>query len=150
MNRSTLEGGNGHPLQYSCLEKPMDREAWQVTVQRVAKSWTQLSTHAREHSGRAERKDALQGWHSIYTKDLTLYSLMKWNSWNTSLFFNFTPSMSICHSYTHHVCICMCVYISCIQMANRHGRSEILKKNYVLGASLVAQTLKHLPAMRET
>ena len=36
-------GGKGNPLQYSCLEKPMDREAWWATVNRVAKSQTQLS-----------------------------------------------------------------------------------------------------------
>ena len=36
------EGGNGCPLQYSCLENPMDRGAWQVTVRGVAKSQTQL------------------------------------------------------------------------------------------------------------
>ena len=35
--------GNGNPLQYSCLENPMDRGAWQVTVHGVAKSRTQLS-----------------------------------------------------------------------------------------------------------
>ena len=35
--------GNGNPLQYSCLENPMDRGAWQITVHRVAKSWTQLN-----------------------------------------------------------------------------------------------------------
>ena len=35
-------GGNGNPLQYSCLEYPMDRGAWQATEQRVIKSWTQL------------------------------------------------------------------------------------------------------------
>ena len=35
--------GNGNPLQYSCLENPMDRGAWQATVHGVAKSWTQLS-----------------------------------------------------------------------------------------------------------
>ena len=34
--------GNGNPLQYSCLENPMDRGAWWATVHRVAKSWTQL------------------------------------------------------------------------------------------------------------
>ena len=34
--------GNGHPLQYSCLENPMDRGAWRATVHRVAKSWTQM------------------------------------------------------------------------------------------------------------
>jgi len=33
--------GEGHdnPLQYSCLENPMGRGAWQVTVYRVANSW---------------------------------------------------------------------------------------------------------------
>ena len=29
--------GNGHPLQYSCLENPMDRGAWQATVHEVTK-----------------------------------------------------------------------------------------------------------------
>ena len=36
--------GNGNPLQYSCLENPMDREAWWATVHGVTKSWMQLST----------------------------------------------------------------------------------------------------------
>ena len=35
-------GGHGNPLQYSCLENPLDRGAWQATVHRVAKSWTRL------------------------------------------------------------------------------------------------------------
>ena len=35
--------GNGNPLQYSCLENPMDREAWQTTVHGIAKSWARLS-----------------------------------------------------------------------------------------------------------
>ena len=35
-------GEHGNPLQYSCLENPMDREAWQATVHRVTESWTQL------------------------------------------------------------------------------------------------------------
>ena len=35
-----LEKGNGNPLQYSCLQNPMDRGVWRATVQRVAKSWT--------------------------------------------------------------------------------------------------------------
>ena len=34
--------GNGYPLQYSCLENPMDRVAWRAIVHRVAKSQTQL------------------------------------------------------------------------------------------------------------
>ena len=35
--------GNGTPLQYSCLEKPMDGGAWWAAVQGVAESWTRLS-----------------------------------------------------------------------------------------------------------
>ena len=33
----SLGKGNGNPLQYSCLENPMDREAWQATVHGAAK-----------------------------------------------------------------------------------------------------------------
>ena len=39
-------GGNGNPLQCSCLENPTDREAWWATVHGVAKSRTQLSRPA--------------------------------------------------------------------------------------------------------
>ena len=35
--------GNGTPLQYSCLENPMDRGAWCTAVHGVPKSWTGLS-----------------------------------------------------------------------------------------------------------
>ena len=37
------EKGNGNPLQHSCLENSMDREAWWVTVHGVTKCWVQLS-----------------------------------------------------------------------------------------------------------
>ena len=39
----SLEGRNGTPLQYSCLENPMDGGAWDATVDGVTKSRTQLS-----------------------------------------------------------------------------------------------------------
>ena len=35
--------GNGNPLQYSCLENSMGREAWRATVHGVPKIWTRLS-----------------------------------------------------------------------------------------------------------
>ena len=42
LGRSTGKG-NGYPLQYSCLENPMDRGAWRATVHGIAKSQTRLS-----------------------------------------------------------------------------------------------------------
>ena len=36
-------GGHGNPLQYSCLEIPMDRGAWQAAVHGIAKGCTRLS-----------------------------------------------------------------------------------------------------------
>ena len=47
----SLGGGRGNPLQYSCLENPMDSGAWWAIVHRVAASQTrlkQLSTHSLE------------------------------------------------------------------------------------------------------
>ena len=47
-------GGHGNPLQYSCLENPMDRGTWWAAVHKVAKSRTLLKhlsmrTHGRAH-----------------------------------------------------------------------------------------------------
>ena len=42
LGRSSGEG-NGYPLQYSCLENPMDRGAWQATIPEIAKSQSQLN-----------------------------------------------------------------------------------------------------------
>ena len=46
-------GGHDNPLQYSCLEKPMDRGAWRAAFHRVTKSWTWLikteHTHEKIH-----------------------------------------------------------------------------------------------------
>ena len=42
-SRKSPGGGNGDPLQYSCLKNPIDRGAWWATVQKVEMSQTQLS-----------------------------------------------------------------------------------------------------------
>ena len=51
LDRSPGEG-NGNPLQYSCLENPMDGEAWWATVHGIAKSQTRLRdfTHSLTHT----------------------------------------------------------------------------------------------------
>ena len=42
------EGGNDNPVQYSCLENPMERGAWQATVHRVTRVGHNLATKERE------------------------------------------------------------------------------------------------------
>ena len=42
-------GGHGNPLQYSCLENPTDRGAWQATVHGIAKSQTSLKQFITHH-----------------------------------------------------------------------------------------------------
>ena len=43
LNNSAMTGeGNGNPLQYSCLENPVDRGAWWAAVHRVIQSRTRL------------------------------------------------------------------------------------------------------------
>ena len=53
---------NGNPLQYSCLENPMDKGAWQTTVHGVAKSDTTelLTTHTHTYMV----TDILSSWHT--------------------------------------------------------------------------------------
>ena len=46
---SSPKGVHGNPLQYSCLENPMDRGAWWATVHRVTKSWTRLKCLSTAH-----------------------------------------------------------------------------------------------------
>ena len=71
--------GNGNPLQYPCLENPMDRGAWWATVHRVAKSRTRLkrlSTHScrvktQKAGGRLKtRKTALTKTQPYWHPDL--------------------------------------------------------------------------------
>ena len=50
-------GGDGNPLQYSCLENPRDGGAWWATVHGVAKSQTRLSRHIPGCLHQALRED---------------------------------------------------------------------------------------------
>ena len=54
-------GGNGNPLQYSCLKNPKDRGAWRATVHEVSKSLPRLSDYAQMWSVRGKRKGESRG-----------------------------------------------------------------------------------------
>ena len=49
----SLGGGHGNPLQYSCLENPMDRGARQAIVHGVVKSWTRLKRLSMDNNREA-------------------------------------------------------------------------------------------------
>ena len=56
-----LRGGHGNPLQYSCLENPVDRGTWQATVHKVTKSWTRLNPFSVQHARRELRSHVWRG-----------------------------------------------------------------------------------------
>ena len=50
---------NGNPLQYPCLENPMDGGAWQTTVHGVAKSWSDFTFTSLSCMGKHEKKNMI-------------------------------------------------------------------------------------------
>ena len=69
--------GHGNPLQYSCLENPMDREAWWDTIHRVAESQTQLKRFSTHRMGKWQPTPVLLPGKSHGQKSLVDYS--PWN-----------------------------------------------------------------------
>ena len=82
--RDPLEKGNGNPLQYSCLENPMDRGTWWVIVCGVAESWPWLSDCRFTSWMNKYMKRPLHYWeHAIicrWQKENASYSHTKGNS----------------------------------------------------------------------
>ena len=60
--------GNGNPLQYSCLENPLDGGAWQTTAHGVTQSQTQLSdfTFTFQYSRQENPVDRGAWWATVY------------------------------------------------------------------------------------
>ena len=65
LGRSPREG-NGNPLQYSCLENPMDGGAWQATVHGVTKSRIRLSNFTQSLGALVRRVGVTKGENAQY------------------------------------------------------------------------------------
>ena len=62
----SLGGGNGNPLQYSCLGNLMDRGVWRATIHGVTKSWALNSNWTTTNQSQKLKTHSLeaQGWYS--------------------------------------------------------------------------------------
>ena len=95
--------GNGNPIQYSCLENPMDRGVWQATVHRFTKSQTRLSDLTLFQ---ILKDDAVKVLHSICQQ---IWKTQQWpQNWKRSVFI---PKERQCqrifklpHNCTHITC----------------------------------------------
>ena len=79
---SSPGGGHGNPLQYSCLENPMDRGAWWAAIQWVARSWTRLKRLGMQAC--TVREEALElvepGFKSKSCPNLCSFCFYEWSS----------------------------------------------------------------------
>ena len=89
--RITPGGRHGNPLQYSCLENPLDRGAWWAMVHRVAKSQTRLNTH--DKNGRVAIPST---WLCPCLKPLKVTETWPQFPAPTLNRFNYFTSMSLC------------------------------------------------------
>ena len=113
-------GGNGNSLQYSCLENPLDRGAWQALVHGVAKNWTRLSNWAHTHS-LCSRHDVfgLKKQNSISNYDVETQSTI-WvifQQREPCMLLWVLPSSLLAGSYLHPQAFPF-VYLFCCQILN--------------------------------
>ena len=98
-------GGHGNPLQYFCLENPLDSRAWQATVHGVAKSWTRLNSTIQHRAGikkdpapaRGSREEALA---CLFQRLMAAYTpwLVATHALLICLRGHVVVSSSVCHS----------------------------------------------------
>ena len=96
-------GGHGNPLQYSCLENPMDRGAQQATVQEGAESETQLSMPAHMHikwaaNWRTKVAGSLQGVSDPSLPTLPSEDNCEFSHTGATLSLTLTPSRPLAYS----------------------------------------------------
>ena len=128
--------GNGTPLQYSCLENPMDGGAWKASVHGAAKSRARQRDFTFTHWRRKWQPTPVFLPGESHGFSLELYKKKLYNFKSPILIYKkYYMSFSILthiHVYTYiHILCYMYIYIYAIQ----------------LWASLVAQWVKNLPSV---
>ena len=84
---SCIGEGNGNPLQYSCLENPMDAGAWWAAIYGVAQSWTRLKRLSSSSSSYLEtdlfshRVYGTPGRSCLPSFPLCIWLLCFWHVW---------------------------------------------------------------------
>ena len=123
----------GNPLQYSCLENPMDRGGWRAAVHRVAKSWTRLSAHV-----------LLMNWTLYYYKRSFFFqdgSFCPEHLFYLMQIIDFSAEfwlMLACYILFHHF-VLIFVSISCVSCKQNKVRSCFL---YVLRIHLLMRSFQ--------
>ena len=135
--------GNGTPLQYSCLENPMDRGAWWAAVHGVAKSRTWLSDFTftfhfmhwrrkwqptpvflpRESQGRGTR------WAAVYGVAQSRTRLKRLSSSSSSSSITRTRARAHTHTHTRRGKLKNIRYLCHLGVRTQQGYSETLKFN---------------------
>ena len=83
----SLGKGNGYPLQYSCLENPVARGAWQAAIHGVEKSQTRLSTqHTHTHTSSCYSFGTRFLQYDVELQYLTFFKFLLENSTNVFSF----------------------------------------------------------------
>ena len=128
-------GGHGNPFQYSCLENPMDRDAWQVLVGRVTRSCTQLkwlSTHAFKFFTVPTRPCGSRLCHPfspiscyVFLKTTCSSCILSFGFWNTA---NFVAPLDVLLDILFSLSECM--YFHCLGVAGSSSCRFQLKTSW--------------------
>ena len=78
-------GGHGNPLQYSCLENPMERGAWWAIVQRVTKSRTQVK-QLHMHTHMLFYSQGLNPTTIVQNRDMKTFFLSRVREWERKIY----------------------------------------------------------------
>ena len=96
----SLGRGNGNPVQYSCLENPMDRRAWRAIVHRVTKNWVRLKWLSR-HAYTKHKSKLLAyiiSFHLLnrFVKYVSLCLFCQWRNWALERRNSFKDTQQMC------------------------------------------------------